>query len=239
MILPGDDIRALQKGELGEVVVDDPPQVGQLFWVRRSPRAVPVCRARVVDVWPLAAGRHAALLERVPDDFEVPERRPAPKPSLRLTRAQRAKLFNRESPHIGGEGTPPVKAGVTLRLSARVTLTVLRVDVKNGKWRLHYELRDTRDSVRLLRRTPPAHREGDELDITDTDAIRVAAEQSFYTSTPEAAISDAGEAPDRGWVDARHAAIREFDHQRRLARHAEKLREQGRERSKARRKRAA
>ena len=205
--------------------------VGETYWVRDSPRKTPIL-ARVVDVWPVDGG-FSVLFERV----QVTPPRPAAKSVLRLTRAQRAKLFAGECPHIGGEGQSPVEAGDTVRLSARVTLGVLRVDVKAGKWKLHYHLVDTRDPVRLLRRTPPAHREGDELDITQEGAVREAAVQSFYTSTPGAAIEDAGEAPDREWVKTRTKTQREFDHQRRLARHAEKLRDKSKQ--KTRRRKAA
>lgn len=49
----------------------------------------------------------------------------------------------------------------------------------------------------------------------------------------------AGAKPPSGWLDVRARTQSEFDHQRRLAKHAEEQRLKGRERSKARRKRAA
>jgi hypothetical protein len=237
VILPADQIALLKRGELGEVVLQSGhPEVGSLHWVRRSLRDFsPAVRARVVDVWTLHAGGWAVLLERAEPEAVRGEAVPFERPRLRLSRTQRAKLFGGEAPHIGGEGKPPVEAGETVRLSARVALTVLRVDAKAGKWRLHYELKDSRDPVRLLRRTPPAHREGDELDIGQEGAVKEAARQSFYTADASAAVADAGEAPDREWVAVRTKTQREFDHQRRLARHAEEMRQK----SKSRRKRAA
>lgn len=236
MLIPKDEMRSIQAGRVGATTSPVERAVGETCWVRDSPRNAPVL-ARVVDVWPVDDG-YELLLERVTD--ELAKRRTAARPKLRLTRTQRAKLFAGETPHIGGKGECPVQVGEKVRLSARVSLEVRRVDPqKPGGWKLIYTLMDTRDPVRLLRRTPPAHREGDELDIEDEGAIRAAAVQSFYTSTPGSAITDAGEAPDREWVETRSKTQREFDHQRRLARHAEKMREQGRERSKARRKRAA
>lgn len=236
MILPASQICELRKGELGEVVVDDPPAVGAEFWVRTGVRMPPDCRARVVDVWPLNEGGHAVLLEAVAESFRLPERMPPQRQALKLTRTQRMRLFAGECPHIHGQGPCPVKPGETVRLSARVTLVVLRVDAQTrGRWRLMYELHDTRDPVRLVRRTPPTHREGGEYEHPTAAAIRDAGEQSGYTSSPRAAVSDAGEAPPRGWMASRAKAISEFDHQRRLAAHAEKMRE----RSKDRRKKAA
>jgi hypothetical protein len=242
VILSAGDIRDLQKGGLGEVVMDEPPAVGYACWVRSSPRAKPSCRVQVVDVWPLTDGGYAVLLERVADSFQLPERERPERPRLRLRRAQRAKLFAGESPAIEGVGRAPVEEGEVVHLSAMVSLEVLTITFpprNDGQmaWKLHYRLTDTRDPVRLLRRTPPAHREGDELDIGDSGATAQAAVQSFYTSTPGAAIEDAGEAPDREWVATRTKTQREFDHQRRLARHAEKLRDKSKQ--KTRRKKAA
>jgi hypothetical protein len=226
--IPRLEFEQIAGGDVGETVVSDEPCLGDKFWVRGSPRQPPVF-AEVVDVWAVDGG-HAVLLRKV-----APPKRPSAPPRLRLTRAQRAKLFNGESPHIGGEGKCPVEAGQEIQLSARVTLRVLRVDFKVRRWALHYELVDRRDVPRLLRRVPPTHAEGDE-DVTPTPhAIREASEQSSYTSSPRSAVPDAGEAPPRVWLEVRAKARSEFDHQRRLARHAEKLRA----RSKNRRKRAA
>lgn len=234
MIVPRLELEQILKGDVGEVVSRVSRTVNETVWIRATPRQPPACLARVVDVWPVEDG-FSVLLERAADAFTMPDR-PAPeRPKLRLTRRQRKELFDGGFPHIGAEGPCPVKAGEQVRLSARVTLNVVRVDVKRGRWKLIYEVRDSRDTVRLLRRTPPAHRAGDELDIQDQGAIAHAAEQSFYTSTPGAAVADAGEAPDRGWVEVRTRTVREFDHQRRLAKHAE----QQRERARSRRRRAA
>lgn len=240
MIVAGDHLKLLLAMGWEEIIVQhDPPEAGTVEWVRRSPLAIPECRAVVVASWPLSDGGFAVVLERVPE-YVRPPRKPSDGPRLRLTRAQRKGLFAGEAPEIEGVGRSPVREGETVRLSSKVSLTVLRItfpqrhDGQMG-WKLHYELIDGRDTAHLLRRTPPAHRAGDELDIQDQGALRVAAEQSFYTSTPRSAMRDAGEAPDRKWVEVRTKTQREFDHQRRLAKHAEKLKE----RDRARRKRAA
>ncbi len=239
VIVPKPELERIMKGGQGATDVDRPASVGDVVWVRESPRSLPACRCVVVDAW--ADGR-SVLLERVVDTFDLPPKRPSERPRLRLTRAQRTQLFNGQVPDIEGVGKPPVGEGETIRLSAKVSLRVdritypIRKDKKRG-WKLFYEVRDTRDTVKLLRRTPPAHRAGDELDIQDSGAIAHAAEQSFYTSTPGAAVSDAGEAPDREWVDVRTRTVREFDHQRRLAKHAEKMRDKSR--AKRDRKKAA
>jgi hypothetical protein len=233
MIVPKLEFAEIVRGRVGATTHRLERQVGETCWVRDSPRNQPLL-ARVVDVWPVEDG-YELLLERAD---ELSKRRAPERPRLRLTRAQRAKLFAGESPYIGGQGEAPVGKGEEVRLSSRVSIRVLRVDPeRGGGWKLHYELTDTRDPVRLLRRTPPAHREGDELDITDQGAIREAARQSFYTADASAAVTDAGEAPDREWVAMRTKTQREFDHQRRLAKHAEKLRD--RSKQKTRRKKAA
>ena len=243
MIVPKPDLRQIVNGKVGEATVrDDPPPLGAMFWLRESPRSVPACRGKVVDVWPLTKGGFAVLLERAEGIVPPPERPRQPKPALRLTRAQRLKLFAGEFPEIEGAGKAPVEEGAVVRLSGKVSLRVLTITFPkrhDGQmaWKLHYELTDTRDPVRLLRRTPPAHRDGDELDIGDKDAVKVAAVQSFYTSTPASALTDAGEAPDREWVETKTKTQREFDHQRRLAKHAEKLRDKSKQ--KTRRNRAA
>lgn len=231
------EFEQIQKGKPGEVVMPVEPSVGDRLWVRASPRVAPVL-AEVVDVWTVDGG-FSALLKQV----DRPARTPASRPSLRLTRAQRMGLFEGECPHIGGEGEPPVEAGETVQLSSKVTLRVIRVDVKAGKWTLRYELIDTRDPVRLLRRTPPAHREGSELDSADAGVSRQAVEQSHYTSSPVSAVpGDPGEAPDRVWMEVRAKAISEFGHLDRLKRLADDRKnkvERLSARSKAGRRRAA
>lgn len=204
-----------------------PPVVGSAAWVRESPRHEPACRARVVDVWPLEAGGYAVLLERADETFTLPQRKPPAKPTLRLTRNQRMRLFDGQCPPITGEGACPVEAGESVQLSARVTLEVVRVDAKAGTWKLRYHLRDTRDPVRLLRRTPPAHRDDEyvvPLNAAEAEqAEKEAAEQSGYTSSPTASVADAGEAVPRVWQDVRSKTVSEFWHQERLKRHAELL----------------
>jgi hypothetical protein len=103
---------------------------------------------------------------------------------LRLTQQQRLKLFRKQPVSINGEGTPPVQAGETIRLSSKVHLIVHRVNRKQERWSLHYTLVDTRDPVRKLKRTPHAP----QIDPSEPtqDAVRDAAEQSAYTAAPSA-----------------------------------------------------
>ena len=84
---------------------------------------------------------------------------------------------------------------------------------------------------------------GDELvwrvtfDVTDRrDADLWLRRGGGYQSTPRGAVDDLPVAPSD---EVRRKAREEFDHLRRLQRHAEERRARGRERSKARRKRAA
>lgn len=236
MIVPGLELDQILKGDVGETTTQGPPpRIGDELWIRRSRRSLPACRATVLDVWAVPQG-FSVLLTKVTESFTVPQKS-SEGPRLPLTRRQRQGLFDGTFPAIVGVGECPVGAGDVVHLSSRVSLEVKRIDVKNGKWTLRYEVRDRRDSVHLLRRTPPAHRAGDELDIEDEGAIREAAEQSFYTAEPRSAVADAGEAPDREWVEMRTKTVREFDHQRRLARHAEKMRERSKAHTK--RKKAA
>ena len=129
---------------------------------------------------------------------------------MRLTRKQRAAFFAGDCPSISGEGECPVAPGDVIRLSSKVTFTVVRVKRKvKGKWRLSYVVHDKRDPVRNLRRTP--------ADTPDYDAIREAyapenfkwdelpvvrerrnvdpAEDSAYTGRGIGLVEDAGEAP--------------------------------------------
>ena len=69
MIVPKPDLRQIVNGKVGEATVrDDPPPLGAMFWLRESPRSVPACRGKVVDVWPLTKGGFAVLLERTSDE---------------------------------------------------------------------------------------------------------------------------------------------------------------------------
>lgn len=116
--------------------------------------------------------------------------------TLRLTRVQRIKLFAGECPGITGEGQCPVDEGETVKLSPKLTLKILRVQARQGGWKLHYELRDRRDPVRMIRRTPPVVVPESDDEAPTGDALRRAAQESSYTGAPHSAITDAGEAVD-------------------------------------------
>ncbi len=182
MIVPKDDARALLRGEVAEVLTGggliggDPLPIGETRWVRTKPTAKPVCQVRVVDSWPLVAGGHAMLVERVAPPNHTPKEKP-PKPRLRLNRGQRYQLFAGGCPKISGDGPCPVEKGTTIRLSARIQIEVLDVrPTRGGGWSLHYQ--HTRgDQNRLLRRG------------------------GGYTSDDAQAVDEAGEAPPAGWRD--------------------------------------
>jgi hypothetical protein len=116
-------------------------------------------------------------------------------PNLNLTRGQKAKLSAGECPGLTGTGTCPVERGDEVQVAANLTIRVVRVDGTPQGWKLRYELHDRRDPARLLRRTPPVVVPRGE-DHPDEDAIKRAARESSYTTSPVSAISDAGEAVD-------------------------------------------
>ena len=132
-------------------------------------------------------------------------------PELRLTREQRSALFARETPRIAGDGVCPVKPGDVVRLSSKVSLLVLQVRrPKAGGWSLQYELRDTRDRVLILRRTPRIEnpdlirRSFDQHGFPvplDAEEQERAALESAYTTMPTS-LSDAGEAVDPRELEA-------------------------------------
>lgn len=139
---------------------------------------------------------------------------------LKLTRTQRTQLFEHERmslPHIGGDGDAPVSKGFVYTLSSKLELEVLRVDtwrsIQGSRWAIHYKLIDRRDRARLIRRTPPvAHfgpnhldRDGFPMPIPDGEA----SEESSYTEGGPGVVSDAGEAPPRGWQEAHSEDRRE------------------------------
>lgn len=115
-----------------------------------------------------------------------------------LTRKQRAELRAGHAPRIAGDDRIcPVEEGHVIHLGKdfRLEVTQIRV-VKGGGWSLGYTVHDHRDPARLVRRTPPMHTDDPRQD-TDADAIRKAGDESAYTSSPHAAVADAGEAvPD-------------------------------------------
>lgn len=111
---------------------------------------------------------------------------------LRLTREVRKRLFDHQAPRIAGEGKCPVKQGQVIAISSKVSLKVLRVNVRRGGgWSLQYELTDRRDPVLKMKRTPrpqdfdAIRRERDEFGYPaapTTDALEQAALDSAYTS---------------------------------------------------------
>lgn len=120
-------------------------------------------------------------------------------PNIRLTRAQREKLKVGECPGITGTGKCPVGRDDVIVVVKGLEVRVLRVDPKANGWKLHYEVRDRRDPVRLVRRTPPVV--APRADNPNEDVIRQAARESSYTSSPRSAITDAGEAVDEKTVE--------------------------------------
>lgn len=122
---------------------------------------------------------------------------------MRLTPAQKEKLKAGECPGITGTGPCPVKKDDVIQVAKRLEIRVVRVDPKASGWKLHYEVWDRRDPVRLVRRTPPVVAPARD-DHPDAEAIRRAAQESAYTSSPRSAISDAGEAVDEATA-ARYA----------------------------------
>lgn len=123
----------------------------------------------------------------------------------KLTREQRTAIFALEPPSITGNGPCPWEVGKTYPLSNRVSLKVVgHRRYKGGGWALQYEIHDTRDNVRNLRRTPPSMPD-DELRkgfdsygypaAPTSDRVKKAAQESAYTSAPTS-LSDAGEGID-------------------------------------------
>lgn len=64
---------------------------------------------------------------------------------LKLTAGQRRAFFAGEWPVLAGDGLAPVSAGYVHRLSSRLSLTVERVHIRKGRWRLEYSVLDDRD----------------------------------------------------------------------------------------------
>lgn len=136
---------------------------------------------------------------------------------VRLTRTQRQALFAGQAPHVGGEGEPPCVRGDILKLSTRLSVEILRVDVRYGsgkaRWSAHYLVRDTRDPVRQIRRTPPtSNPRPDDFDgygypvqIPDGEA----SEESGYTAGGPSVVHDAGEAVSKEVQEALTAAAHE------------------------------
>lgn len=124
--------------------------------------------------------------------------------TLKLTRAERAKLMALEPVKIAREGECPVKPGDEIKLSPLVTLTVNEIRrPKGGGWSLRYTLTDRRDPKRILRRTPGIfHVTSEDLDefgnlkAADAEELQRAAELSAYTGGGSS-LADAGEAVSR------------------------------------------
>jgi hypothetical protein len=127
---------------------------------------------------------------------------------LPLTRIQRSLLFAGECPRISGTGKCPVEQGQVYPLSSKVSIKVLAVRVpKPDLWMLHYELRDTRDKIRLLKHTPSIS-QGDFQRVRNSfdpygypqdptpDVLHEAAQESAYSSAPVSLVPSAGEAVD-------------------------------------------
>lgn len=121
----------------------------------------------------------------------------ADKPTpFELNRAQKAKLAAGECPGIVGKGECPVGKDTIIEVKAGLTLRVVAVDRPDPvTWRLRYEVRDRRDPVRLLRRTPPVVPPRKD-EHPDAEAVKRAARESAYTSSHRSAVDDAGEAVD-------------------------------------------
>jgi hypothetical protein len=129
--------------------------------------------------------------------------------SLRLTRTQRALLFNRQTVTIAGENPCPVEPGFVYSLSPHVQLHVKAVlPRRGGGWKLRYELHDKRDRPSYLRRTPTIHssdfqaiRDGlDEYGYPcepSPETLSAAADESAYTYRP----TSLGERVDRETVE--------------------------------------
>lgn len=96
---------------------------------------------------------------------------------------------------LGGTFTPPSEP----TLWVRVTTVTRR---KAGGWAVRFDVFDHRDPRRLVRATPPRYspelRREDAKRKLGEDEIAAAAEQSFYTSDPRAAL-DPLDAPPKGW----------------------------------------
>lgn len=109
---------------------------------------------------------------------------------MTLSREIRKRIMVGDCPHIGGEGVAPISAGHVWRISKYVAVTVTRVDHRKGKWAARYTVVDRRDlrasADRYLRRVTPGNPEG--TTVTDADAIRLAAEQSAYTTRADRAV---------------------------------------------------
>lgn len=120
---------------------------------------------------------------------------------LQLTRTQRAKLIAGECPGIVGKGRCPVERGYEHRVLKNLTLRVLRVDARPGGWKLHYEVTNSADPIRLLRRTPPVVPPSGDGGMLEESQEKRAARESSYTSSPVSAIEDAGEAVDEQTQD--------------------------------------
>lgn len=130
-----------------------------------------------------------------------------PKP-FRLTRDERAGIFAGEHPRLErGPDEYELVEGEVVELSASVWIGITRKGKnKKGRVQYRYTVHDQRlDSVRMLRRTPPALRpeiiKDDRVHPPTAGEIRQAAEDSAYASggRRDTLISDAGEAPPRSY----------------------------------------
>lgn len=146
--------------------------------------------------------------------------------TLKLTRAQRTKLGNLEAPTIAGTGEPPISKGHVHRLSPKLDLEVLRVnvsvDARGKRWWLDYKVVDRRDSPRLLRRTPPVtHHSRSEFDEYGYPLPQEASETSdasSYTAGGSSVVADAGEAVPRSVQDGFTERAKLEGHQANVAR---------------------
>lgn len=116
---------------------------------------------------------------------------------MKLTPEQKAKIAAGHFIALTGKGVCPAAKGDVLQVKPRLELRVLAVERGSDirEWRLRYEVRDSRDQVRLLRRTPPMVPPSGE-DRPNEDEIQRAARESSYTPTAHNALVDAGEAVD-------------------------------------------
>lgn len=106
--------------------------------------------------------------------------------TLKLTQAQRAGFFTRDKsvpwPVLAGEGVPPVKAGYVHKLSSRMSIEIIRVHIKRGRWRLEYKLHDDRDPKFYLMPGGVTLETDEKGNLTDTMPPE---EEIGYTQNPK------------------------------------------------------
>lgn len=118
---------------------------------------------------------------------------------MKLTREQRAALFEGKHPRLAFPGSKPcpVRPGDHHVLSSGfwVEVTSIRRS-KKGEHIARYTIFDHRKRRRLLRRIPPIHIEDSQM-VQGLGLDQAAAEESAYTVSPSQAVASAGEAVDR------------------------------------------